>query len=494
MPISFYSLIAFLFYLFLLFASSFIGSIDATQSFYRLFLQSIYGCIFIVSSIIYCKPSFQKIFLILCIEIASLLFVTHSLFPSLLPFLSTDSSQFILRFLDSHNHLGDLAGLGLIAIVINPLHLGIDLPILLFIFFIMVISFSKSAFLGVLAVLFVLAIQKKGFYRIGFLITLCISAVVICIYTKELSRIPLIKSAQKIMTQTLHLEPKPLLSERDSYFPQVFRAWKTAPLEQLLFGYGPGNYRYPSTKTGLTADLTSAETHSIFLSIFIESGLLSLFWFLLFCSLILFVGLKHKNPSVYLFLFLLVNFQTDFTYAIPFFMILFFFFAGQTVYKKKKIPHEKIIMGSVLGVFLLSAIYSGIVYYSQERENSRLNAQLTEAIIKQDKITIGQTIQNLEQMSPYDENELIRWSSIQEAFGNNAEAARLLEKISLYSPRNYLSYLPHQLDLQKKMKVDISKYIQGRKEDFAQFTFTVEEKKNLNAICIQYTNLSCVKL
>jgi len=493
MSISLYSLLSILLYLTILFFSSLFGSINTLHSSYQLFLQSLYGCVFVFSSFIYMKPKLQKILIILCFSITALLFIGHTISPSLFSFLTTDPYQFILRIQNEHNHLGDFAGIAFVATLLNPLHWIPTILFLLFTVGIMAVSFSKSAFLGVLVVFFVLAIQKKGKYLLGFLIILLISLITIAIYTKEFSGIPLIQSSQKIMTQTLHLNPKPLLSVRDSYYPQVFRAWKSAPLEQFLFGYGPGNYIYPSVKTGVTTDLTPAETHNIFLSIFIESGFLSLFWFLIFCIVILFVGLKQKNPSVYLFLYLLVNFQTDYTYIIPFFMVLFFFFAGQSVYKKDKSRREKIIMGIFFSIILIYTIYSGVTYFSLKQNKNMLETQLTQATIQQDKKTVQQTLKSLEELTPYEESELVKWSSIQEAFGNAPEAIRLLEKLSVYSPRWYLLYLPHQLDLQKKSNIDLNKYLMERKKDFAKFPFTKEEKKQLNTLCETYAKISCVE-
>lgn len=493
MPLSLYAVLSVLLYIFILFLSSFLGTINSLNSSLQLFLQAFYGCIFVFFSTIRIKPSLQKLFIVLCVLIASFLFIGHSISPSTFSFLSTDSYQFILRIRDEHNHLGDLAGLGFIALIINPASPIITGLLLIFVIVIMAVSFSKSAFLGVLVVSSIMAFQKKGYYRIGFFVMLCISTAIISIYTTELSQIPPIQAGQKIMMQTLHLNPKQILSVRDSYYPQVFRAWKEAPLEQSLFGYGPGNYVYPSMKTGTTIDLTPAETHNLLLSIFIESGFLSLFWFLIFCSLILFIGLKQKNPSVYLFAYLLVNFQTDFTYVIPFFMALFFFFASQVVFGKNKSNNEKVARGVFAALILLFAVYSGVVYFSLRQIKNNLETQLTSAIIRQDRSSIQKTVQNLERLTPYEESELVHLSSIEEAFGNTTEAIRLLEKLSSYSPHWYLLYLPHELDLKQKEGTDIKRYLEKKKKDFALFPFSIEEKNKLNTLCQERVKIRCVK-
>lgn len=503
MPLSFYAFFSLLLYLGILLFSSLFGSINILNSSSQLFLQALYGCIFVFSSLVPIRPSLQKKLLILIFIIASLLFIGYSFAPSFFSFLSADPYQFILRINGEHNHLGDLAGLGFVITLLASSYLILDIPIIFFALVIMAVSFSKSAFLGVLVVLFFLAIQKKGLYRVGFLILLVVSALIIGIYTKELSGIPFIQSGQKIMTQTLHLNPKPLLSVRDSYYPQVFRAWKTAPLEQFLFGYGPGNYIYPSIKTGVSTDLTPAETHNILLSIFIESGFLSLFWFLIFCILILYIGFKQKNPSVYLFLYLLINFQTDYTYVIPFFMGLFFFFAGQTISRispetmSLKSFWQSALGGRAMGIFvcifLTFFIYSGATYFSLRQEHDNLEIKLTQAVNKQDKVAVQKISPILEQLTPYNEIELVRLSLAQESIGNYNEAVRLLDKLSIYSPHLYLYYFSDILNLLKREKLDIKQYLEKRKKDFALFILSQEEKDKLNGICKEYAKMLCVE-
>lgn len=489
MPAYSLPLLSFLFYISILFISSSFGSINLLRSSYQLFLQTLYGCIFIISSFIRVPFRIQKIILVCGFCIATVLFIGHSIVPSSFAFLPDTAYQFILRIDNQHNHLGDFAGLVFILLLLQPSSLILTSAFSLFTSIIMIISFSKSAFLGVMVILFVLAIKKKGLYRIGFFFTLFISLFVICIYTKELSKVPLIQPAQKIMMQTFGLLPKPILSVRDFYYPQVFRAWKIAPMEQLLFGYGLGNYIYPSIKTAQTAGLTPAETHNIFLSIFIESGILSLFWFLIFCTLIVSIGFRKKNPSLYLFLYLLINFQTDYTYIIPFFIGLFFFFAGRIVPITYRDLQNKWILKIIFFIFFLYLLYAGMSYFLIQQRKTTLEKEMETA----DKTKVVKILQDLEKITPYEEFELTDWASVYEEVGNYTEAARLLEKLSLYSPRWYLAHLPHLLDLQMKIKIDIKGYLESKKKDYTQFIFTNEEKKGFNIICWKYAKIKCIE-
>jgi hypothetical protein len=488
-----YPLFSLLTYLVLLFVSTLLTSINRINSFYQLVLWSVYVGVFIIFSYIFVHVPKQKIVVILIFGITVSLFIGQMIHPQFFTFLSTSSYQFILRIHQEHNHLGDIAGLGFIAVLINPTNIFVDALLVLTAAIIMIVSFSKSAFLGVLIVFLVLAIQKRGKYIYGFIVTLLISGIVISIYTQEFSKFPLIKTGQKIMTTYLHLKPKPLLSTRNLYFEQAFFVWKSAPLAQFLFGYGLGNYIYPSLKTGKTLDVTPTETHNIFLSIFIESGFLSLFWFLFFCASSLYLGYKLRNPSLYFYVYLLINFQTDFTYVIPFFMLLFFFFASQGIYKKEKTSNEKLLLRIGCIVILTITTISVISYFFVKKEKKKLDAQLIQAVISQNKSQVYLTIRNLERLTPYEESELIRWSSIQEAMGNTSEAVRLIEKISIYSPHLYLEYLPHQLDLQRKIFINLRKYLTEKKTELELFPYSPDEKYDLNTICNNYAGISCVK-
>lgn len=490
-----YPLLSYIFLLALLSFSSLLSSINILHSSSQLFLWSIYGLIFLLSACIPIKLAYQKYLLLLGFAVASMLLLCHSLNSSLFSFLSTSPSQFILPIEghNGHNHLGDFAGLAVISILVSSSHLIITIPSLIGAIAIMVISFSKSAFLGVLVVSCILAIQKRGKYLLMFFVILFISFIAIAVYTEELSGIPLIRSSQEVMSKTLHLHPKPLLSVRDFYYPQVIRAWGSAPLEQLLFGYGSGNYMYPSVKTGLSAGLTPTETHNIFLGLFIENGVLSFFWFLIFCIIIMYWGIKTGNPSVYLFIYLLANFQTDFTYSLPFFLGLFFIFAGQSLHgKEDKINIKSSFFLTCVVCIVGSTLFSGVYSAVTLKNKANLDKQLNRAVKKLDKKTVQDTIRQLELITPHEASELITWSQMSEIVGNNSEAIRLLEKISLYSPRAYLTFLPNQLDLQKKEEIDIKKYLKSKNENFKSFPYTQEEKDEFNNICQDYAKMKCI--
>ena len=89
-------------------------------------------------------------------------------------------------------------------------------------------------------------------------------------------------------------------------------------------------------------------------------------------------------------------------------MVLFFFFAGQTVYKKDKSRREKIIMGIFFSIILIHTIYSGVSYFSLQQDKNKLEARLSQAIAQSNKKTIQQTLKSLEELTPYEEGELVK--------------------------------------------------------------------------------------
>jgi|GEM_PF-5605489 len=489
----FYSSVSIFIFLLLLFLSTCLFSLNFLRSSSLLFYWSVYVGIFIVSLHYYVPFTYFKAGIFVFFLGVVLLYIGHELFPSLFPFLSVSPYQFVLRNGGGHNHLGDLAGIILSVLLISPGSLYFAIPASLLIFGLVAISFSKSAFLGITVTLFALTLIRKKIYAALFAFVLVISVVVIAIYTQELSYNPTISNLQKIMVQRLHLNPKPLLSVRDIYFPQVIRAWQSAPLEHSLFGFGSGNYIYPSMKTGVSTDLTPTETHNILLSVFVENGILTLVWFIFFCMIVLYWGIKLNNPAIFIFIYLLANFQTDFTYTIPFFISVFFFLAGQSLHSSStNIPRHSIFMKIGIFILILFILISGLNWGYQHNKKKSLDTLLTRASKSRTSQDLTSLINNLEEITPYQENELVYWSSLQENRKNYSEAVRLLEKLSVYSPRWYLLYLPHQLELQKKMRVNIKKYLEYRKKDFSQYFYTSTEKQELNEVCQNAAEMNCI--
>lgn len=475
----------------LLTLSTVISTIDKQRSYGFLLLWSVGILTFILASLIRIKFTLLSkcisLFTLICIS----LYALSTLHITFLPFLNHGYYQFILPAeVGGHNHLGDLVGLCLTLTFVAQTTILSRFDILLF-YAVMFTSFSKSSFLALSLTYAMVFFKKRASFIYGVAIII-LAVFALLIYTKEFEVYPPIKRLQNEFVAMTHLQTKPLLSSRVLYTQQAFKSWQTSDFITQSFGFGLGNFMYPSQKTATKADLGAPDAHNIFLSLFIESGLLPSLWFFIFSVFVLITGFISQSLFLYPFLYLFIHFQTDFTFHIPFFFFCFFIFAGQSIstYTDKK---NKGILLILLLIALMITTFAGYMYWQTTLYKGQLLKAVDFQIKKQNKAAVFSTLYQLEQMQPYDRSQLVKSSSIYEAFGDNKNAVRLLEKILLYDPRSYLLVLPHQIELQQKMDVDIKKYLYEKRGAFSQLPFTPKEWKILNDICFQYTESLCVK-
>ena len=478
-------------YVFLVMLSSFIGTINTLYSSRQTAFLCVSLLLYLLSARFYVGKKIPLRIIIGISICAGGLFIFHALNPSFFSFLQAGNLQFIVATNGGHNHLGDLAGLGLIALFISPVSLVGQLCIGVFFFLLIIVSFSKSAFLALVITLFFMMITKRGKYFFIFIVIASLAIVSVILYSQEFSSFQPIAQIQSQMKKTLHLEPKQLISSRDIYFAQAAQAWMTSSLEHSFFGYGPANFIYASSKSAQSSWNIISDSHNFLLTTFIESGPLALFWFIIFFVLTVYAGYKTNNPLVFLVLFLFLNFQTDYTYLIPFFFLSFFFFSGQIIAPLMRTENKTFLHWLICSIFILS-ICSGIYALYQNQRYTNLNFTLMQYLMKKSPSIDKNVPQELEKITPYDEYLLMNLSLYYEKSGNIKEAVRLLDKLSLYAPHNYLSLLPQQLDLQIKGRMNVMSYLESRRKDFARFPFTIKEKKTLNTLCEKYAKISCV--
>lgn len=488
-----FPLLSIIIFLFLYSLSGFIGSVNFLNSSRQIVIISLYVLLYLFNIHFFIKKRVIFISIAILCFISGGLFILYSIAPSLLSFLKPNNFQFIIPTDQRHNHLGDLMGVGLISLLASPLSLIYQVIIGVIYLLFMVISFSKSAFLATIATLFFIVLARKGKYILIFICVAGIAVISLMTYSQELSSFRPISLIQNQMERTFHLKTKLLLSGRDIYFAQIAQSWVMTSLEHSFFGYGPGNFIYASNKSAYYPGETTSDAHNLLLTIIMESGMLAVLWFLLFFALIIFIGKKTNNSLVFLVMYLFINFQTDYTYRIPLFFALFFTLCGQIVAGLIKKKGENVLTSYLLMFVAAFTIFSGIYSYTLHSKYYSFSRRLDTINIRQDLLLFEKTALELERITPYDEQLLLKLSSIYEVNDNVKESIRLLDKLSFYSPRIYLHRLPHQLDLQKKMNVDVKKYIQAKKRDFTQFPFTKKEKKELNAICEDYAKMKCIK-
>jgi|GEM_PF-6249354 len=232
----------------------------------------------------------------------------------------------VYAFYEGHNHLGDFLGLGLIlsfhkAVKEKKLVYSL-ITAIFFVFFIL--SSSRSAYLGLVMVIFI------GFW--------------INNKNKTLSILFLV-----LFSILIFFSKK--LPVRLEFYSQAIDSIKVRP----FFGVGPGNFSQISYQLVTWMSFLTETAHNIFFDVFSENGLIAGIFFALFIFLVL--KKSSKNIYFYLFLYLLVNFQTDYVYRLGSIFILFIILAS-LLYEEKtsKTADQTEIYGAVSLILLIFAL------------------------------------------------------------------------------------------------------------------------------------------
>lgn len=256
----------------------------------------------------------------------------------------------------AHNHLGDFLGLGLVFFVYflinkkgkNWFYLFIlSFPLFLF-------SFSRTAYIALLITAFFMMIKSKLTHLISiktiFIIFLMILSIIFLFATvNEANNNAIVGKLNQLLSSRFSLQSKDFTAGRLTYLKQGSKSFTDHP----LFGVGPGNFgylskKYQSEKSQWYEFGTADNAHSLSLDILFENGGLAFIFFGLFIMLI-FINLFKKNSlESYLLLYLLISFQTDYTYKIYSMFVLFMILAA-IVYEEK---------GNKKNQFVLFAIFS----------------------------------------------------------------------------------------------------------------------------------------
>lgn len=467
--------------------SVFINAIDLLQGYESLFLWSSYLLVYAVSTQIHIpeKKLFWAflIFVFVCIG----LFIVKSIFPLALPFISASDKQFLMPSTGMHNHLGDVIGLGLISALFITSSSRIISVLRLIFFPFIILSFTKSAILSLLVVLTIAGIwvkERRGNVLYTAFILFYIGVASIILFSQEFSHVSFVSPVQKYLQEGFNLYPKPLLSQRPVYMGEALSFLRTSPFEYAGFGVGPGNYLYASSKMAKATHLQVSDPHNIFLTSFVEGGILSLLWITLFFLLVLYYGVTYKKHTVFLFLYLLLLFQTDYLHTIPAFMFLFFFLSGQIVQN----PHRDnrnshLIDVGLWGFLFISAVFLRTKSYVTQTQYINQQKILIQSVEKGNLIGIERSADTLSSITPYKEALLIQLSSIYEAFGKKDKATFYLDRLLTFQPHVYVSEIEHICKLKKELKQDTAQYMRTRMTDLQKAPLSDEEKMIVKTAC-----------
>lgn len=250
-------------------------------------------------------------------------------------FIPFDGYQLVFSRFGSHNHLGDFLVLP-IMISLYYLFKKRDikyLPALLLFFPFLIFSYSRSAYLSFILTASIFLLRwfliggnklKKAipvaFASLGIILVLLFSVITVF----ESGYITFLNPLHQELVNRYGLRFKHFGANRPEYIKTAIKSVKEKP----FFGLGPGNFRYASIKYSSIPNYTTHSSHNIFLDVLTEYGF---FIFLLFVSFVGFTVWKSaQTPSLYsyLYLALIVNFQTDYTFRIFVLALLLCIFTG----------------------------------------------------------------------------------------------------------------------------------------------------------------------
>lgn len=269
--------------------------------------------------------------------------------------------QVVYPFYGSHNHLGDYLGLVLIfmhAVMMKGLKRPIHSFVFILTFILMVLSFSRSAYLAFFLVTFLYAVRNHLQISRKALVAIFtgLSILLVMLFiasSRGISKDSPLHTAQSIAVKRFNLLPREIWSERDVYFGQALSSIRLHP----WFGVGGGNF----IKVSLTHNRNNSFTdsaHNILAETATEQGILALIPFIGIGVLLVMQALKNRTVEGYALLYLLLNFQTDYTYQIYFLLVFAALLAGVS-YEEKESSRLELWAFGIPGVllFLLFVFY-----------------------------------------------------------------------------------------------------------------------------------------
>ncbi|MGB9707678.1 MAG: O-antigen ligase family protein, partial [Microgenomates group bacterium] len=252
-------------------------------------------------------------------------------FLSILPknWFEPTALQLIFPLYPNHNHLGDFLGIVMIWLFYDFIHKKEkkDLVFLLIFLPFFLLSFSRSAYIDFLIIASIIFFTrvKVGKKIRKFILGIFLIIFITFLFTqKEIASLPYLSRLLSPIYNFLNFQPRGFFSNRFEYFRQSLAGF----LEKPFFGWGLGNFIYPSNKYTNENLQQVASALNLPLTILTETGIFGFFFFLLFFVFIIKNIDFNKKPAYFLFFCLILNFLTDYTYAIYGVFLFWFLLAG----------------------------------------------------------------------------------------------------------------------------------------------------------------------
>jgi len=410
----------------------------------------------------------------------------------------------------NHNHLGDFIGLAIIMIVWNYFVFN-KKQFVAFILFIGVVlySFSRSAYVSLFFTFLFILWRNRGrvkefkkhiiaaliFFLLFFGMSLLLGRGLKTGYGKKFT-----------LANVIQVPYKNIFGGRIGFFSQALQSSRERP----LFGLGPGNFIYASVKYRQDYFSTAGTSFNLFLDILVGNGI---FAFLAFFSIVFLITRSaFKKTSLFsvFFLYMLLNFQTNYIYQIYGVLFLFVISGAVTYEEKNEAPHT--IMYAILSLFLfiLSAliIASKLFLLHGQAEIARqlypLNKEayyqlIQNAFKEKDYDSAHKWINQYFQISPDDTGALLSFGDLYNTHKQSSQALTYYErayKIDHFIPfpeieKMYL--IKKEVSSLQKASVFIENIFVYYKSLFTPWQIHNYYKDTIVAFCKKTKEKACIK-
>jgi len=421
-------------------------------------------------------------------------------FTSLIPLFE---KQFVFASYTNHNHLGDFLGLLVLVTFYYLIHKKWSaLPFFLFFFGIMMLSFSRSAYLA----FFIVFILILFFYRknistlilpfVLFILSLMLFATFIISIQVPINS-PFYK-IQTLLKTSLDVSPRETISARDIYFKQAFISINKYP----FFGIGSGNFLIAS-KSNVISSNSSDSAHNIILELATEQGLFATIFFLLFIFLITKHALTNSSLSGFLFLYLLINFQTDYTYQVYSLFLFWIILSSLSYSEKNEIEASSSLYGLlciVPLVILVCISTSSLLLKIGNIEGANnwypLSKDVYVSAIKKQDNKSSIFIARAEQIAPYDLNIIIESANYYITKGNKQKALSYYERVYSMNKLCSFYFIKRIYTLKKEVqsKKIADSFLKGVVLDYEHIFATDVLRKEFSNFCREEKITPCLKI
>ncbi|MBI3366586.1 O-antigen ligase family protein [Candidatus Roizmanbacteria bacterium] len=441
--------------------------------------------------------------------ISGIFFITLFLFSSK-PISFSHGYQFVISYFSSHNHLGDLLGLVLIVAGYRLL----ETRKLIYLFFSLIslpfflISFSRTAYVSLLVagtayVLFLANKKVCSVLKIGLAIIASIVILFFLVSVKEAQTSPVFRPINQYLIKTFSLQPKEFFGGREEYVSQILHSFYEKP----FFGFGPGNFASASRQYQSNPFNWTETAHNIFLETLVENGLLALLAFSYFIYLLMRSVLRKHSLFGLILIYLLLNFQADYTYRIYSFFI-FFMIVAATVYQEEEHRPGTLFFGILSLIplfFVVLSLGSNLFFmarnYKQALYTNPFNKKIYPLFIEEEqKVGNYRSVVNLTNMyqwiAPYDLTQFTFSANLYEGYGEKAKALSMYKQIYAIDPYGsfQIPAIIYRLLKEEKSPDKARVFIQEALEKYRKYKYLESYRKEVLQFCSQYKEINCKQM